>query len=37
MVTTKRLNIKNRTYYFRDDLVNLKNFDLRLLNLHKKS
>ena len=37
MVTTKRLNIQNRTYYFRDDLISLKNFDLSLLNLHKKS
>ena len=37
MVTTKRLNIKNRTYYFHDGLINLKNFDPTLLNLHKKS
>ena len=37
MVTTKQLNIKNRTYCFRDDLINLKNFDPSLLNLHKKS
>ena len=37
MVTTKRLNIKNRTYYFHDDLTNLKKFDPTLLNLHKKS
>ena len=37
MVTTKRLNIKNRTYSFRDDLNNLKNFDPSLLNLRKKS
>ena len=37
MVTTKRLNIKNRTYYFHDDLINLKNFDRSLLNPHEKS
>ena len=37
MVTTKRLNIKNRTYYFHDDLINLKNFDPSLLKLDKKS
>ena len=37
MVPTKRLNIKNRTYYFHDDLINLKNVDPTLLNLHKKS
>ena len=37
MVTTKQLNIKNRTYYFRNDLINLKNFDPKLLKLDKKS
>ena len=37
MVTTKQLNIKNRTYYFHDDLFNLKNLDLNPLNLDKKS
>ena len=37
MVTTKRLNIKNRIYYFHDDLINLKNFDPSLLKLGKKS
>ena len=36
MVTTKLLNIKNGTYYFHDDLINLKNFDPSLLNLNKK-
>ena len=33
----KQLNIKNRAYYFHDDLINLKNFDPSLLNLDKKS
>ena len=37
MVTTKLLNINNRTYYFHNDLINLKNFDPSLLNLDKKS
>ena len=37
MVTTKQLNIKNKTYYFYDDLINLKDFDPRLLKLDKKS
>ena len=37
MVTTKRLNIKNRTYYFHNDLINLKEFDPSRLNLDKKS
>ena len=37
MVTTKQLNIKSKAYYFYDDLINLKGFDLNLLNLDKKS
>ena len=37
MVTTKQLNIKNKTYYFYNDLINLKKFDSRLLKLDKKS
>ena len=37
MVTTKQLNIKNRTYYFYDDLINLKDSNLNLLKLDKKS
>ena len=36
MVATKQLNIKNRAYYFHDDLINLKDFDPTLLNLDKK-
>ena len=27
MVTTKQLSITNRTYYFYDDMVNLRDFD----------
>ena len=37
MVTTKQVNIKNRTYYFYDDLINIKDFDPKLLKLDKKS
>ena len=37
MVTTKQMNIKNRTYYFYDDMVNIKNFDPNLLKFDKKS
>ena len=37
MVTTKQLNIKNRTYYFYNDLINIKDFDSKLLKLDKKS
>ena len=36
MLTTKELNIKNRTYYFWSDLINLKDFDPILLKLGKK-
>ena len=37
MVTTKQMNIKNRTYYFYNDLFNIKDFDPKLLKLDKKS
>ena len=37
MVTTKQMNIKNRTYYFYNDLINIKDFDPKLLKLDKKS
>ena len=36
-MVTKQLNIKNRTYYFWNDLINIKDFDPRLLKLDKKS
>ena len=36
MVTTKQLNIKNRTYYFWNDVINIKDFESRLLKLDKK-
>ena len=36
MVTTKQLNIKNRTYYFYDNLIIIKDFDPKLLKLDKK-
>ena len=31
------MNIKNRTYYFYDDMVNIKDFDSNLLKIDKKS
>ena len=34
---TKELNIKNRTYYFWDDQINIKIFNPALLKLDKKS
>ena len=37
MVTTKRLNIKSRTYHFCNDLINIKDFDPKLLKLDKTS
>ena len=37
MVTTKRLNIRNRIYYFWNDLINIKDFDPKLLKPDKKS
>ena len=32
----KQMNIKNRTYYFYNDQINLKNFDAKLLKVDKK-
>ena len=37
MVNTKQINIKSRPYYFYNDLINIKDFDSRLLKLDKKS
>ena len=37
MVATKQIDIKNRTFYFYDDLINIKNFYQNLLKLDKKS
>ena len=33
----KQINIKNRTYYFYNDQINLKDFDARLLKVDKKN
>ena len=33
----KQINIKNRTYYFYSDIVDLKNFKPNLLKIDKKS
>ena len=33
----KQMNIKNRTYYFYNDLINIKDFHARLLKLDKKT
>ena len=36
-MTTKQIDIKNRTYYFYNDLINIKNFDPNMLKLDKKT
>ena len=36
MENVKQINIKNRTYYFHNNQVNLKDFDARLLKVAKK-
>ena len=36
MVETKQINIKNRTYYFYNDQIDLKYFDAKLLKVDKK-
>ena len=37
MGITKQINIKNRTYCFYNDYINIKDFDPNLLKLDKKS
>ena len=37
MVNIKQSNIKNRAYYFFDDMINIKNLDSSLLKIDKKS
>ena len=36
MGETKELNIKNQTYYFLNDMINIKNFQSNLLKIDKK-
>ena len=36
MGETKQINIKNRTYYFYNDQINLNDFDARLSKIDKK-
>ena len=35
MGEVKELNIKNRTYYFIDDMIDIRNFHLNLLKIDK--
>ena len=37
MGTIKQIDIKNRTYYFYNNMINIKNFNVRLLKIDKKS
>ena len=37
MGNIKEINIKNRTYYFFDDMINIKNFYPNWLKVNKKS
>ena len=37
MNTTKQINIKNQTYYFYNDIIDIENFHAKLLKIDKKS
>ena len=37
MGNVKEINIKNRTYYFYEDMINIRYFDSSLLKINKKS
>ena len=37
MGNIKEINIKNRTYFFFDDMINITNFDPKLIKIDKKS
>ena len=37
MGEVRDLNIKNRTYYYFDDIIDIKKFELNLLKIDKKS
>ena len=37
METIKEINIKNRTYYFYNDIIDIETFDSSMLKLDKKS
>ena len=36
MNTTKQINIKNRTYYFYNDIIDIENVNAKLLKNDKK-
>ena len=37
METTKQINIKNQTYYFYNDIIDIEMFDSNILKLDKKT
>ena len=37
MGNVKEINIKNRKYYFFDDMINIKDFDSSILKIDQKS
>ena len=37
MGTLKQINLRNQTYYFYNDIINLENFDSSLLKIDKKN
>ena len=37
MGTVKQINIKNRTYFFYNDIIDLEHFESNLLNIDEKS
>ena len=37
MREVKQINIKIRTYYFHNDMINIKNFEPNLLKIDRKS
>ena len=37
MGNIKQINIKNRTYYFSNDMINIKDFDASLTKIDKNS
>ena len=37
MGTIKQINIKNKNYYFYNDIIDIKTFDSNMLKLDKKS
>ena len=36
MGNIKEISIKNQTYYFLDDVINIKDFDPNILKIYKK-